>query len=94
MAASPRASSAVPPSSNAVSPSSVASEPTGKASGPRMLAAAGLVLLVAWVVALLFGVGELAHVLLLVGLMLEMIAGLKARDATVRSALGHDPEKR
>ena len=48
-----------------------------------MLVKTGFVLLVAWLAGILglFRGGELVHVLLLVGLMLLMLGGLKARDA-------------
>jgi hypothetical protein len=43
---------------------------------------------------MLLGIGDLAHIFLLVSLMLLMLAGLKARDAATRSALATEPEKR
>jgi hypothetical protein len=43
---------------------------------------------------MLLGAGDIAHILLLVSLMLLMLAGLKARDAAVRSALAPESEKR
>ena len=93
MAASPRPSSTVPPTA-AVTPSSAAPKRTRKASGPRLLFAAALVLLIKWLLAMLLGVGDTAHILLLPGLMLVMLAGLKARDAAMHPTLGSESEKR
>jgi hypothetical protein len=81
----PRSSSTVHDTTNRVSATPVPSP--RNTSGPRILVAAALVLLAAWGVALLAGVGGLAHVLLLVGLMLLLMGGLKARDEAMRSAL-------
>lgn len=39
-------------------------------------------------------VGEIAHVLLLVGLMLLMMPGLRARDAVTRTAVRAEREDR
>lgn len=94
MAASARSSSTVPPSANGITPPSVTSGHTRRPTAPWLLFAAGLVGLVKWVVAMLLGVGDLAHIFLLVSLMLLMLAGLKARDAAARSALAPEPEKR
>jgi hypothetical protein len=54
-----------------------------------MLFKIAVVLLLAWVcgVAGLYDVGELVHVLLLVGLMMAMLAFLKGRDSAVRRAV-------
>ena len=51
-----------------------------------MLFKTALALLAAWVLGVLglYGVGDLVHVLLLVGLMLLSLAFVKAREATVR----------
>jgi hypothetical protein len=60
-----------------------------------MLFKMALVLLVAWLLAVLgiYPAGDLVHVLLLVGLMLVLLASLRARDAAVRRAAGGDPDK-
>ena len=60
-----------------------------------MLFKIAFVLLIAWVVGILGvnPVGELVHVLLLVGLMLLLLAFLKARDAAVRRTVGGRPDK-
>ena len=94
MAASPHASSTVPPSANGIIPPSVTSEHTRRLSAPRLLFAAGLIGLIKWVVAMLLGVGDIAHIFLLVSLMLLMLAGLKARDAAMRPTFGSGSEKR
>jgi hypothetical protein len=51
-----------------------------------MLFKIALVLLVAWVIGVagIFAVGDLVHILLLGGLMLLLLAFLRARDAAVR----------
>ena len=51
-----------------------------------MLFKASLVLLAIWLLGLVgvYRVGELVHVFLLVGLMLLLLAMLKARDAALR----------
>lgn len=94
MAAAPRTSSAVPPSADGTTAPSIASGYTRWLTAPWLLFAAGVVGLIKWVVAMLLGVGDIAHVFLLVSLMLLMLAGLKARDAAARSALAPEPEKR
>ena len=55
-----------------------------------MLLKTAFVLLIAWLVGVLglYRVGDLVHVLLLVGLMLFLLGALKARDAAV--ARGRD----
>lgn len=55
-----------------------------------MLFKAALVLLVAWLLGVLgvYSVGDLVHVLLLIGLMLLLLAFLRAREAAVRRAVG------
>lgn len=55
-----------------------------------------LVLLVAWLlgVAGVYRIGDRVHVLLLVGLMLLLLAFLKARDAAVRADRGRQSDKR
>jgi hypothetical protein len=57
-----------------------------------MLLRVALVLLAAWLlgVAGLYEVGDLVHVLLLVGLMLLLLAFVKARDAALYGS-GNDP---
>jgi hypothetical protein len=57
-----------------------------------MLLKVSFVLLLAWVVAVsgLYALGEAAHVLLLVGLMLFLIGALKSRDAAIRLGAGKD----
>jgi hypothetical protein len=60
-----------------------------------MLFTIAFVLLVAWLLGVLrvYPGGDLVHVLLLIGLMLLLLAFLKARDAAVRRAAGGDPDK-
>jgi hypothetical protein len=60
-----------------------------------MLFNTALVLLGAWLLGILgvYTVGDWVHVLLLVGLMLLLLAFLKAREAAVRRASG-DPTER
>ena len=64
------------------------------ASGGEMLFKIAFVLLVAWLLGVLgaYPAGDLVHVLLLVGLMLLLLAFLRARDAAVRRAVGGDPD--
>ena len=64
-----------------------------------MLFRVAFVLLIAWLLGVLglYRVGDLVHVLLLVGLMLLLLAFLRAREAAVRRAIGgradtHDPD--
>lgn len=61
-----------------------------------MLFKIALVLLIAWLLGLIgvYRVGDVVHVLLLVGLMLLLLAFLRARDAVVRRPIGGDPDKR
>jgi hypothetical protein len=51
-----------------------------------MLSVTALMLLVVWAIALIgpFEIGQAVHVLLLVGLMLLLLAFMKARDAAMR----------
>jgi hypothetical protein len=60
-----------------------------------MLFTVAYVLLIAWLLGVLgaYRVGDLVHVLLLVGLMLLLLAFLKARDAAVRRAVGGPSDK-
>jgi hypothetical protein len=59
--------------------------------GGEMLFKTALVLLAAWLLGVLglYSLGDLVHVLLLVGLMLLLLAFLRARDAAVRRAIGN-----
>jgi hypothetical protein len=61
-----------------------------------MLLKTALVLLAAWLLGLvgLYNIGDLVHVLLLVGLMLLLLAFLRARDAAARRAVGKPTETR
>ena len=61
-----------------------------------MLVTIALVLLGIWLVGLigLYNVGDLVHVLLLVGLMLLLLAFAKARDAAVRGGTGGPSDRR
>jgi uncharacterized protein DUF5670 len=54
-----------------------------------------LVLLIAWILGVLgtYDVGDLVHVLLLVGLMLLLVAFLRAREAALRRAAGEPPRR-
>jgi hypothetical protein len=55
-----------------------------------MLFTIALTLLAAWLLGVLgvYNVGDLVHVLLLTGLLLLMLALLRARDAAARSSAG------
>jgi hypothetical protein len=55
-----------------------------------MLFKIAAVLLIAWILGVVgvYEVGVLVHTLLLVGLMLLLLAVVKARDAAVRSSIG------
>jgi hypothetical protein len=61
-----------------------------------MLSKIAFLLLAAWLIGVagLYRVGELVHVLLLVGLMMLLLAFLRARDAAVRRGNGGPSEKR
>jgi hypothetical protein len=61
-----------------------------------MLLNIALVLLAAWLLGVLgvYTVGNLVHVLLLVGLMLLLLWFLRAREAVVRRTIGSDPDDR
>ena len=62
-----------------------------------MLLKIGLVLLAVWLAGVLgvYRVGDVVHVLLLVGLMLLLIGFLRARDAAITAARQADqPSKR
>jgi hypothetical protein len=54
-------------------------------SGGEMLLKIAFVLLIAWLLGVvgLYRIGDLVHVLLLIGLMLLLLGALKARDAAV-----------
>jgi hypothetical protein len=55
-----------------------------------------LILLTAWLLGVIgvYNVGDIVHLLLLVGLMLVLLAFLRAREAAVRGAAGGDPDRR
>ena len=55
-----------------------------------------IVLLAAWLLGVLglYNIGDAVHVLLLVGLMLFMIAFLKAREAAARRVVSGSSDKR
>jgi hypothetical protein len=61
-----------------------------------MLFKVAFVLLFLWLLGMagLYQVGEFVHVLLLVGLMLLMMAFIKAREAALRRAIDNMPDKR
>jgi hypothetical protein len=60
-----------------------------------MLFKVAFVLLIAWLLGVLgvYRVGDLVHVLLLVGLMLLLLAFARARDAAVRRAISGRSDK-
>ena len=60
-----------------------------------MLFKIALALLAVWLLGVLglYTIGDLVHVLLLVGLWLLLLAFLRARDAAVRGAVGGPSEK-
>lgn len=60
------------------------------ASGGEMLLKIAFVLLIAWLLGVLglYRIGDLVHVLLLIGLMLLLLGALKGRDAA--AARGRD----
>ncbi|MGH9371773.1 MAG: DUF5670 family protein [Vicinamibacterales bacterium] len=60
-----------------------------------MLLKIAFVLLIAWLLGVLgvYQVGDLVHVLLLVGLMLLLLAFLRARDAAARRGIGGSSDK-
>jgi hypothetical protein len=60
-----------------------------------MLFKISFVLLIAWLLGVVSGyrAGDLVHVLLLVGLMLLLLAFVRARDAAARRAVGGSPDK-
>lgn len=57
-----------------------------------MLFKVAIALLVIWVIGLIYGIGQLIHVLLLVGIMLLLLSFAKQRDAGIRSH-GHISDK-
>ena len=63
--------------------------------GGDMLFKIALALLAVWLLGVLglYTIGDLVHVLLLVGLGLLLLAFLRARDAAVRRAIGGPPDK-
>ena len=60
-----------------------------------MLFRVAFVLLIAWLLGVLgvYRAGDLVHVLLLVGLMLLLLAFVRAREAAVRPQSGSPPDK-
>ena len=60
-----------------------------------MLFMIALTLLAIWLLGVvgLYSVGDLVHVLLLVGLMLLLLAFLRARDAAARRAVGQATDR-
>jgi hypothetical protein len=60
-----------------------------------MLFKTGVVLLAAWLLGILglYRLGELVHVLLLVGLLLLLLAVVKSREAAVRQAAAQSSRK-
>lgn len=60
-----------------------------------MLFKSSFILLGAWLLAVLglYRIGELAHVLLLVGLLLLLLAVVKSRDAAIRRAAAQSSRK-
>jgi hypothetical protein len=61
-----------------------------------MLFKIALVLLAVWLLGVVgvYTIGDLVHVLLLGGLMLLLLAFLRARDVAVRHAIGGPSDKR
>jgi hypothetical protein len=66
------------------------------AVGGDMLFKTGLVLLSLWLIGVVgvYNVGDLVHVLLLVGLMLLLLAFVRARDAAARRPVGGSANRR
>ena len=60
-----------------------------------MLLKIAIVLLMGWIIGVVgvFEVGDLVHVLLLVGLMLLLLAFVKAREAALRATNGRSRER-
>ena len=60
-----------------------------------MLVAFALILLFAWLLSIagLYNVGDRVHFMLLVGLLLLLVAFLKARDAAVSRDAGNPPRR-
>lgn len=92
MAASSRSSSVAQPST--ADATLVTPRQVPKTSGPSSLSRTACAMLAASLFGMPFGDGQLVHVLLPVGLMLLMIAGLKALDAAPRSAIPVESEER
>jgi hypothetical protein len=61
-----------------------------------MLFKIAIVLLALWLIGVVgvYNIGDLVHVLLLVGFMLLLLAFLRARDAAARRAVGAAPAER
>ena len=91
MARSRRPTPAVQPP-RGLDTSSATSEHSRRPSRAGLLAVA-LGLLLSWLLGLLSGAGELSHILLLLGLLLLMVAGLKSRDEAMRSAHAEQEEE-
>jgi hypothetical protein len=64
--------------------------------GGNMLFKIAFILLVVWLLGMVgvYTIGDLVHVLLLGGLMLLLLAFLRARDVAVRHAIGGPSDKR
>ena len=90
MAASPRNPSARRPVAEPVPPLVSPRRNPHSADGHVLLLAA-LAMLIAWALGMLFSVGELVHILLLVGLLLLLLALLQGRDAAGRPGNGSEP---
>jgi Family of unknown function (DUF5670) len=60
-----------------------------------MLLGIALVLLIAWLLGVVgaHNVGDLVHILLLVGLLLLLLAFLRARETAVRGGSGEPPDR-
>ena len=79
-----------------VIPQAYVSSPDVRLLGGEMLFKVAFVLLLLWLLGMagLYQVGDLLHLLLLVGLLLLMMAFIKARDAALRRAVDNVPDKR
>lgn len=60
-----------------------------------MLFKIALVLLAAWLLGVVgvYNIGDLVHVLLLVGMMLMLLAAVRVRETAMRRPVGGPPEK-
>jgi hypothetical protein len=61
-----------------------------------MLFTLAFVLLLSWLLGMagVYQLGDVLHALLLIGLMLLMMAFVRARDAAMRRAIDNTPDKR